>query len=97
MTFLTMTCPSSFFEFVRYQYPLCPPFAMTIKESQGRTLGRVGLYLPDAVFSHGQLFVAMSRIGGGGCIVCLVEGPGLASDPDIMYTPSVVYKAVVQQ
>ena len=36
---------------------------MTIHKSQGQTLERVGIFLPSPCFSHGQLYVAASRVG----------------------------------
>ena len=35
---------------------------MTVNKSQGQTLGVVGLDLRTAAFTHGQLYVAMSRV-----------------------------------
>ena len=43
-------------------FTLRPCFAMSTNKAQGQTLQFVGIYLPDHVFTHGQLYVAFSRV-----------------------------------
>ena len=43
-----------------HQFPVQLAFAMTINKSQGQSVANVGLDLHTPVFSHGQLYVALS-------------------------------------
>jgi ATP-dependent exoDNAse (exonuclease V) alpha subunit len=45
----------------RRQFPVMPAYAITINKSQGQSFDYVGIKLQTAVFSHGQLYVALSR------------------------------------
>jgi len=47
---------------LRRQFPLSPAYATTFNSCQGLTLDRIGIDLTTPVFSHGQLYTAMSRI-----------------------------------
>lgn len=50
-------------EFKRLQFPVRLSFAMTVNKAQGQTLQVCGVNLEEACFSHGQLYVACSRVG----------------------------------
>ncbi|OWZ07989.1 Helitron helicase [Phytophthora megakarya] len=47
------------FELRRRQFPVQLAFAMTINKAQGQTPKELGVYLPQPVFVHGQLYVAL--------------------------------------
>jgi len=51
------------FQFRRLQFPCKPCFAMTINKAQGQTFAAIGIDLSVPCFSHGQLYVAASRVG----------------------------------
>ncbi|XP_023246588.1 uncharacterized protein LOC106641723 [Copidosoma floridanum] len=51
------------FQFKRLQFPVKLSFAMTINKSQGQTYNFVGVDLRSNCFSHGQLYVGLSRTG----------------------------------
>lgn len=47
--------------FNRVQFPVKLAYAITVNKSQGQSLGVVGVDLTAPCFSHGQLYVALSR------------------------------------
>ncbi len=57
----TTNCLKWPFTLQRRQFPLELTFAMTINEAQGQTMKTIGIFLPEPVFTHGQLYVALSR------------------------------------
>ncbi|CAN0898468.1 ATP-dependent DNA helicase PIF1 [Linum grandiflorum] len=75
----------------RRQFPLKICYAMTINKSQGQTLDQVGLYLPSPVFSHGQLYVAISRVRSATGIHIVIENDA-STDPNI--TRNIVYEEI---
>lgn len=82
-------------EFKRCQFPIRPAFAMTINKSQGQTLDSVGLYLPAPVFSHGQLYVALSRVKKSADIKIAIA-PEISKIDNVegSYTSNVVYTEI---
>jgi len=80
------------FTLIHRQFPFQMAFALTINRSQGQSFENVGIYLPSPVFSHGQLYVALSRCKSMGKIKVLVQ-----HDPaDHKHTKNIVYQEVLE-
>ncbi|XP_048431135.1 uncharacterized protein LOC108868623 [Pyrus x bretschneideri] len=78
----------------RRQFPLRIFYAMTINKSRGQSLKIVGLFLSQTVFSHGQLYVALSRVTSKKGLKIVI-----AHDCDMPYgyTKNIVYKDVLNR
>ena len=64
------------FDFQRTQFPIRPAFCITINKSQGQTLKSVSIWLGDEhVFTHGQLYVALSRVSNINDIIIATNNP----------------------
>ena len=63
------------FTLKRRQFPIRPCFAMSTNKAQGQTLQFVGIYLPDHVFTHGQLYVAFSRVTDPSALAVYINKP----------------------
>lgn len=93
---LTPSDPTVPFQMVRKQFPIKVAFAMTINKAQGQTLQRAGLYLPEPVFSHGQLYVAFSRVRMFKDIfVCVEDSYGQKVNDDHVITSNILFKEVL--
>jgi len=81
---------------------------MTVNEAQGQTIPNVGVYLPEPVFSHDQLYVALSRTTAGLNIRILAvsaaekdvniekgKGKGKKRPTKDIFTKNIVYKEVL--
>ncbi|KAD0975278.1 hypothetical protein E3N88_43475 [Mikania micrantha] len=79
------------FKFQRRQFLIVVCFAMTINKSQGQLLSKVGLFLKDPVFTHGQLYIALSRVKSkDGLKLLILDKDGQLTNK----TTNVVYKEV---
>ena len=83
---------------------------MTVNKSQGQTIPNVGVYLSEPVFSHDQLYVALSRATARSNIRILAvpaaekdvnkgkekgKRKGKKKATNDMFTKNIVYKEVL--
>ena len=87
-------------QFTRRQFPIVLAFAITINKSQGQSLDKIGIYLPKPVFSHGALYVALSRCTNQRNIrlfILPIKGVQCGNiELEEAYTENVVYEEIIR-
>ncbi|XP_028114888.1 uncharacterized protein LOC114312792 [Camellia sinensis] len=73
------------FRMTRRQFPVRLAYALTINKSQGQSVKFVGVDLRTPVFSHGQLYVALSRCTSFDRISILLPNDEPDSTTNIVY------------
>ena len=84
------------FEMIRNQLPLSLAYAITINKSQGQEFQKVLLDLTTPCFSHGHLYVGLSRIRRPQDILVYTQDDLIDDDAtSLKYTTNVVYKELL--
>jgi hypothetical protein len=78
----------------RNQLPIQLAFAMTINRAQGQTFDKVGIFLREPAFTHGQLYTAFSRVRRASDVkVQIVKGKRQGDRREgRVYTRNIVFK-----
>jgi hypothetical protein len=83
------------FTMKRRQFPIKLAYALTINKAQGQSLKKVGIYLTEPVFTHGQLYTAFSRSGDDENTKAFIENieniQGQFPHKQGSYTSNIVY------
>ena len=87
---LIYTDPEMPYHLHRLQFPVNLAFAMTINKSQGQSFANVGVDLRKPCFTHGQLYVALSRARLASSIKCIVD-----KSNTVQQTVNMVFKEVI--
>ncbi|XP_028091416.1 ATP-dependent DNA helicase PIF1-like [Camellia sinensis] len=83
---LTSSSSEMPFRMTRRQFPVRLAYALTINKSQGQSVKFVGVDLRTPVFSHGQVYVALSRCTSFDRISVLLPNDKPDSTTNIVYT-----------
>ncbi|KAI8561187.1 hypothetical protein RHMOL_Rhmol04G0318500 [Rhododendron molle] len=84
------------FRMTRRQFPVRLAYALTINKSQGQSVKFVGIDLRTPVFSHGQLYVALSRCTSFDRVSVLLPNNELDSTTNIVYPEVLLSSCVIK-
>ena len=79
----------------RLQFPLRLAYSMTLNKSQGQTLNKVLIDITKPPFSHGHLYVGLSRVTHYSNILLYVS-PENILDEEYVVVSNVVYPEIIQ-
>ena len=65
------------FTILRSQFPIIPAYCLSVHKAQGQTLDTVGVVFESDPFTHGQLYVALSRVGGWEKVYTCYQGDNI--------------------
>ena len=82
------------FVMIKRQFLVHLNFTLTINKVQGQTIPIVGIYLPDHVFSYGQLYVALLREVSQSTTKLLVQKGKIPKEKGV-YRRNIVYKDIL--
>jgi ATP-dependent exoDNAse (exonuclease V) alpha subunit len=79
----------------RTQFPLRLAYSLTINKSQGQQFQKIMVDIRKPAFSHGHLYVAMSRIRNNANIKFFVDETNIY-DEEVSFTYNVVYNEIIE-
>ena len=65
------------FTVIRTQFPIIPAYCLSVHKAQGQSLQCVGLIFESDPFTHGQLYVALSRVAGWHKVFTMFQGDNI--------------------
>jgi ATP-dependent DNA helicase PIF1 len=65
------------FTVIRTQFPIIPAYCLSVHKAQGQSLQCVGLVFESDPFTHGQLYVALSRVAGWHKVFTMFQGDNI--------------------
>ena len=87
-------------KWTRQQFPVMPAMWTTINKAQGQTIDIVGVNPQRPVFTHGQLYVAMSRVTDPANIVVAIPQTDIPAIPHADVVPlrstNIVYTEILR-
>ena len=90
----TMVVPRTTVKLTRRQFPVRLAYAMTVNRGQGQTIPRVCIDLRRNVFTHGMLYVALSRVPSASSLAAHVNRDAIGPDGSC-YVLNMVYHELV--